>query len=326
MRHRRDVDELARLLRDQDGVVARRQLLTFPGTDPTSVARMLRRRELVEVHRGVYVEHTGPPSWQQRAWAAVLWAWPAALAGESSWRAFEGPGRRRRDSARLHVVVERDRRLAPPPGVVVHRRAGFGEHVQWNLGPPRVRLEEAVLDVALGATDELALVAALADAAGSRRTTAERLSHALAGRARVPRRALLEDVLSDVAAGTCSVLEREYLRRVERPHGLPRGSRQVLLEHVGRSMWQDVVYEGWDVHVGLDGRLDHTALTDRDRDLERDLLVAGRGGRSVRLGYGQVLGRACATARGVAAVLGVAGWDGRVRACGDCGASSADAG
>ena len=53
------------------------------------LARLL--RELVEVLRGVYVEHTGPPSWQQRAWAAVLRAWPAALADQSAWRAFEGP-------------------------------------------------------------------------------------------------------------------------------------------------------------------------------------------------------------------------------------------
>lgn len=313
------VDELARVLRDQDGVVARRQLLALPGTDGTAVNRMLRRRELVEVHRGVYVDHTGSPSWQQLAWAAVLWAWPAALAGESAWRAFEGPWRRRRETGRLHVVVERDRRLVPPPGIVVGRRAGFDAQTLWNLGPPRLRLEDAVLDVALGAPDELALVAALADAAGSRRTTAARLSQALAARPRVPRRRLLVAVLADVAAGSCSVLEREYLRRVERPHGLPRGARQVLLEHAGRSMWQDVVYEPWDVHVGLDGRLDHTVLVDRDRDLERDLLVAGRGGRSVRLGYGQVLGRSCATARGVGAVLEVAGWEGEVRACERCG-------
>lgn len=85
------MDDLAGLLRDQDGVVARRQLLSLPGTDRTVVARLVRRRELVEVLRGVYVEHTGPPSWQQRAWAAVLRAWPAALADQSAWRAFEGP-------------------------------------------------------------------------------------------------------------------------------------------------------------------------------------------------------------------------------------------
>lgn len=68
------MDEISRLLRDQGGVVARRQLLDLDGVDRVEVTRMLRRRDLTEVHRGVYVEHTGPLTWSQRAWAAVLWA------------------------------------------------------------------------------------------------------------------------------------------------------------------------------------------------------------------------------------------------------------
>ena len=172
--------------------------------DRTAVARLVRRRELVEVLRGVYVDHTGPTSWQQRAWAAVLWAWPAALAGQSAWRAFEGPGRRSREVERLHVVVERHRRLTAPPGIVLHRRSGFADRVLWNLGPPRVRMEEAVLDVALAAPDELGTIAALADAAGGRRTTSARLRAALDGRPWVPRRALIGAVLDDVEAGSCS--------------------------------------------------------------------------------------------------------------------------
>lgn len=314
------MDDLARLLRDQDGVVARRQLLSLPGTDRTVVARLVRRRELVEVLRGVYVEHTGPPSWQQRAWAAVLWAWPAALADQSAWRAFEGPGRRGRDVERVHVVVERDRRLIAPRGLVVHRRSGFGDQVLWNLRPPRVRLEEAVLDVALGAPDELGTIAALADAAGGRRTTAARLRATLDSRPWVPRRALIGSVLDDVEAGSCSVLEREYLARVERAHGLPVGRRQARAELRGRTMWQDVAYEDWGLVVELDGRVDHVVMTDRDRDLDRDLAAAAEGGLTLRLGYGQVLSRPCDTAYGVARVLASRGWGGTVQRCGKCGA------
>ena len=40
---------------------------------------MVRRRELVIAHPGVYVNHTGPLTWEQRAWVAVLACWPAAL-------------------------------------------------------------------------------------------------------------------------------------------------------------------------------------------------------------------------------------------------------
>lgn len=232
---------------------------------------MLRRRDLTEVHRGVYVEHTGPLSWSQRAWAAVLWAAPAALSHESALRAAEGPGRPGRDTDQLHVTVERERRLEPPPGVVVHRVRGFATRVRWNAGPPRMRYEEAALDV---------------------------------------------------AEGTCSVLEHEYLTRVERAHALPVGSRQVLARHEGRSTWQDVVYADQGVVVELDGRLHHSSVRQRDRDLDRDLAhaVGATGGETLRIGWGQAVDRPCATARAVAAVLTRRGWAGRLGPCGKCGA------
>ena len=53
----------------QSGVVSRRQVLELGGTD-RDIARMVRRRDLVVVHPGVYVDHTGTPSRLQREWAA----------------------------------------------------------------------------------------------------------------------------------------------------------------------------------------------------------------------------------------------------------------
>ena len=316
------MDEISRLLRDQGGVVARRQLLDLEGVDRVGVARMLRRRDLNEVHRGVYVEHTGPLGWTQRAWAAVLWAGPAALSHESALRAAEGPGRPGRDTDLVHVTVGRGRRLDPPRGVVAHRVAGYEARVRWNAGPPRLRYEEAALDVALACDDELAAIAALADACGSRRTTAQRLVTALDARPWARRRAWVAGVLLDVAEGTCSVLEHEYLTRVERAHGLPIGSRQVRAHHAGRTTWQDVVYAEQGVSVELDGRLHHSSVRQRDRDLDRDLAhaVASAGGETLRIGWGQAVDRPCATARAVAAVLTRRGWTGRLEPCGKCGA------
>ncbi len=314
------MDEISRLLRDQSGVVARRQLLTLEGVDRVAVRRMLRRRDLTEVHRGVYVEHTGPLTWVQRAWAAVLWAAPAALSHQSALRAAEGPGRAGRDTDPVHVTVDSGRRLDPPAGVVVHRVRGYESRVRWNLGPPRLRYEEAALDVALGADDDLAAVAALADACGSRRTTAQRMVAALDARPWARRRAWLRAVLLDVAEGTCSVLEHEYLTRVERAHGLPAGVRQVLAHHEGRTTWQDVAYADQGVVVELDGRLHHSSVRQRDRDLDRDLAHAATAGETLRLGWGQVVDRPCATARAVAAVLARRGWTGTPTRCGKCGA------
>ncbi|GEP34669.1 hypothetical protein NSZ01_24370 [Nocardioides szechwanensis] len=195
------MDQISQLLRDQDGVVSRRQLHEA-GLTPGDLARMLRRRELARVHPGVYVEHTGPLTWQQRAWAGVLFAWPAALTHRSAVRAAEGPGRRSGEDRLIEVTVDRQRHLSgDADGVRIRRMRDFEARVQWNLGPPRVRYDDAIIDVAADAPSDLDAVAALADACGSRRTTAARLLRTLAQRPRVPRRTWLENILDDVAQG-----------------------------------------------------------------------------------------------------------------------------
>jgi hypothetical protein len=47
------------------------QVLAHGGTDD-DIGRLVRRRRWSIVHRGVHVDHTGPLTWDQRAWAAVL--------------------------------------------------------------------------------------------------------------------------------------------------------------------------------------------------------------------------------------------------------------
>jgi hypothetical protein len=299
-------------LLDQSGVVSRAQLLGA-GLTRTDVARLVRRRELSRLHPGVYVDHTGEPSWIQTSWAAVLAVAPAALAGQSALRAAEGPGSRRR-TAPVEVVVAADRRLTPPAGVVLTRSRHLEERVLWQVGPPRLRYEEAVLDVAAAAPDELAMVEELARAVQGRRTTAARLHHALEGRERLSRSRFLRDVLDDVAAGASSVLEHGYLDRVERRHGLARARRQVR-DRVGSGVvYRDVEYDGGLV-VELDGRLFHDTAAQRDRDLDRDLDTAVTGRRTVRLSYGQVFDRPCRTAQRLAALLQAHGWRGRPRGC-----------
>lgn len=317
------MEEIEALLALQDGVIARRQVLAA-GLTPTFVARKLRRREWVQVHPGVYVDHTGPLSWRQRSWAAVLVCWPAALDGRSAIRAHEGPGRRTSgDSGPIEVVVGHGRHPAAPEGVHARSSRRFAEAVQHNLSPPRLRYDAAVIDLADRADDELAAIAVLADACGGRRTTAERLQTQLATLARVRRREWIGAILLDVAEGTCSVLEHGYLTRVERPHGLPRGLRQVPATGAsGRRMFRDVRYGGgsprWRQIVELDGRLDHTSARARDADLERDLDAALEREHTIRLGYGQIFGRACSTAGKVGRLLRIRGWAGAPTTCPDC--------
>ena len=224
------MDELRDLLDAQAGVVARRQLLER-GMVKHDLDRLIRRRLLTTVHPGIYLDHTGEPTWLQRAWAGVLATWPAALTHASALRACEGPGRRIALDDRIHVAVDRHRKLRAPAGVVVHRLGGLNERVLWNLGPPRLRYEDAALEVAAAAETDFAALGVLATVVQSRRTTATRILESARARPRLARREWITSVLGDAADGACSVLEHGYLHRVERAHRLRRARRPALPRH-----------------------------------------------------------------------------------------------
>jgi hypothetical protein len=309
---------LTELLELQDGVIARWQAIEL-GCTPNDIRRKLRGREWASVFPGVYVNHTGPLTWQQRAWAAVQLAWPAALCHSTAIRAADGPGRRGFDEAApLHVAVDRDRKfVADPAQIVAHRVAGLKGKVNWNLRPPRVRIEHAVLDVAAEAEDDFAAIETLSNAVQSRRTTAPRIRAVLDERPRIPRRAFLASVLGDIADGTCSVLEHGYLTKVERPHGLPSADRQLSGSARG-PVYRDVTYVAQALVVELDGRLFHDNAAARDKDLDRDLDAAIDGLSTVRVGWGQVYRRPCRTAERIGRLLQQSGWAGVPTRCPSC--------
>jgi hypothetical protein len=307
---------VAELLDLQAGVVARRQVVAA-GLSDNDVRRMLRRREWVVVHPGVYVAHTGPLTWIQRAWAAVLAVAPAALCHASAMRAIDGKGGRYGEECPIHVAIARERDATAPRGVVLHRLGDFESKILANTSPPRQRPEHAVLDMAAEAANELDAIATLADAVRARVTTAAKMRTALDSRTRIRRRRFLAAVLDDIAAGTCSVLEHGYLTRVERAHGLPSASRQ-LHESAKGSVYRDVYYELFGFLVELDGRLGHVSVRDRGVDLDRDLDAALEDRQTVRLGWVQVFSRACITAPKLGALLNRRGWSESATPCPGC--------
>ena len=311
-----DQKQYRSLLALQSGVVTRRQLHDV-GVMPHDLKRLLRHRDLVRVHEGVFVSHTGRLTWLERAWVGVLLAWPAALSHDSAIRATDGPGRTSRDDRTIHLAVDRRRSLGVPAGYRLHRLARFDDRVHWNTTPPRVRVEEALIDVAAEKVSDFDAVATLADAISARRTTAVRIGEHLAARARVPRRHFLREVLADLDRGTCSVLEHGYLTRVERPHGLPTAARQVR-DSIHGPVYRDVVYEDLEQVVELDGRLWHDSVEARDADLDRDLDAAVARMSTIRLGWGQVYARPCRTAAQIGRLLTARGWRGSLVRCPEC--------
>lgn len=322
-----DLTAVRDLLREQDGVISRRQTLAAGLTDP-DLARCVRRRELVRLHTGVYLDHTGTPSWTQRAWAAVLFAWPAALCADSALvahgvrsatREHDGAARRHNTMSPLvHVATDERRRVTQPPGVRVHRITHLVDQVHGAGRPPRLRLEPALVQVAGDRArrgDDAGALAVLADACQERRTTPQRLVASLRAHPNVAGRGFLLEVLDDVAAGVYSVLEHRYLTRVERPHGLPTAERQRTVRAGRTAAYRDVEYDGLAAIVELDGRLGHELAADRWADLDRDVTALLGGGATMRLGWGQVL-EPCRAALVVGRFLEARGWSGAPTPCG----------
>jgi very-short-patch-repair endonuclease len=304
---------VADLLANQAGVVARRQLLDL-GISDDDIERKLRRREWVRVHRGVYVDHGGRLTWIQKAWAVVLYYWPAALCHASSLRVQDIRTTGQRDDV-IHIAVSHDRRVTRLDGVKIHRVTNLSPLVQPNRSPARIRLENALLAVASAAPRDSDAIAVLGDACQCRRTTPTRLVEALKEHPRLPRRRFLTKILDDAAQGAYSVLEHRYLTRVERPHGLPTAKRQRQVRP-GRSLaYRDVDYLDLSTVVELDGRLGHEKALDRWDDMERDVDSVVDGLTTMRVGWQQVETGPCRTAHAVARVLKAHGWDGRPKPC-----------
>jgi hypothetical protein len=310
------MEELDLILADQDGVISRWQALAA-GLSRVDVSRKIRRREWTPIHPGVYVKHTGPLTWQQRAWAAVLYSWPAVLSHGSAVRAGLHDGLLSIDDSTIDVAVDRGRKLVAPDGVRLHRIANLEDRARWHLQPPSIAFEDAVLDTAASKDRLLDAVGELTKACGTRKTTAAKLLDALGQRQRIAGRQWLASVLRDIADGTCSVLEHGYLVKVERAHGLPPGSRQKPGRASRGGVFRDVVYD-FGLIVELDGRAFHESTEARDRDLDRDLDAAVESGETIRLGYGQVFARPCAIAERVAAILQRCGWPGVPVTCPSC--------
>lgn len=138
----------------------------------------------------------------------------------------------------------------------------------------------------------------------SRKVTVLALRRCASQRSRLRHRTLIRSLLGDVEKGAETPLELQYLRKVERPHGLPDGRRQPANRAGGA---QDVHYDDYLIIVELDGRLGHTG-TGRFRDMSRDNRSSLTGAATLRYGHLDLFGSPCLVAWQVAQVLmGAAG-------------------
>lgn len=294
---------------EQDGVIARRQFLEAGGT-PNEIERLVRRRIWAPLHRGVYVDHTGPPTWRQQMWAAHLCC-PGSVIADETVISFAGL---RPQSLPIHVGIPHSRKLVAPRGVVVHRIRGLEGRCVSTVDPPRLRLEVALVRVADRMTDPVDSLSLVIDAVRSRRTTSPRLLAAMSEEPRMTHRSLLVEGLTEAESGIHSLLERSYLLGVERRHGLPHGDRQQR-SATPNVTYRDVEYPRYGLVVELDGAIGHSRPEDRRSDMQRDLHNAAGGLLTLRLSWSQVNASPCETAALIARALQARGWPGTPRAC-----------
>jgi hypothetical protein len=311
----RDAD---RLVRHQAGVITRAQAMAAGLTRHAVYARLASGR-WQRLHTGVYAAYSGPPARESQLWAAVLGARPGAVLCHQTAAELHGLLERRKGDA-VHIMVPRGHAASPMKGVVIHysRRVEAARHPA--LEPPRTRLEETVLDLAEAERTADGAISWILNACASWRTTPDRLLAAMDARPRIRRRKILLVALGDARIGIQSILERGYLYKVERAHGLPDGTRQSRTRAGGSSVYEDVRYEEYGVIVELDGQQAHPE-GERWRDTRRDNTSGTKGLVTLRYTYADVTERPCEVAGEVARALASQGWAGGPRPCGDsCGA------
>jgi hypothetical protein len=140
-----DTSEFDEVRRRQSGAFTRAQA-NVAGVSDRSLAARLRAGRIQRLHRGVYVDFSGPVPWETRLWAAWLAYGPdAALAGETALRTY-GIAGDWGDVIRLEIPHHR--KVRRQLGIVVTRCRDFPAHVAGVREPLIVRLEVAVLTVA----------------------------------------------------------------------------------------------------------------------------------------------------------------------------------
>jgi hypothetical protein len=296
----------------QCGVLSRRQAI-LGGIGPDVIDRLLRSGRWQLLQRGCYAVFTGQPSREATLWAVLHRAGPgAALSHQTAaelFRLTDYP------SSLIHLTIPAGRRVDPIPGAVIHRSVRIQDARHPVLLPPRTRIEETVLDLVQDAVtvDDAFTWACQACQRGL--TTAERIAYAMTRRKKLRWRAELSAALTDIGEGAHSLLEQRYIRRVERPHGLPRAKRQLQVIHGTRYSYRDNVYEDYCVSVELDGRVahpDHRRWLDSRRVNE----AAAEGRVTLVYNWADVSWRSCATAWQIALALRQGGWKGTFRQCG----------
>ncbi len=273
--HDERLDALARLARNQDGVVSRSQLRGL-GFDRNASRRQIGAGRWQPIGPRVVVLHTGPLTRRQRLWVAVLHSGPrSALAGLS---AVEAEGLEGFDSSILHTIVPHGADATDLDHAMVQVRVRQARVLDIHPArrPARERLATAVVTAAdSAATDDLARLLVIT-AVQQRLVRPAALREVLLRRSRMSRRRLIGEAIGDAEGGVHSLPERQWADLARR-HALPPAMRQRRVQRPSGAWYLDCDFEVFQVTVEINGA-QHEALlaAESDNDRRNVLSIGGR--------------------------------------------------
>ncbi len=298
----------------QAGAIARHQG-AGAGIAQHTMRNRVRSGRWQRLQRGVYAAFSGEPTREAVLWAALLRAGPGAVLSHQT--AAERHGLIDEPSPVITITVPASRYPARVkiPGIVIHRSDAILRTRHPAMLPPCTRVEDTILDLIQAATSFDDVYMWICRAIGRRRTTTDRIRQAMDARKKMRWRRELVLALGDAGDGALSVLEFRYVRRVERPHGLPAARRQARIRHRTGNRYLDNLYEEYGVCVELDGTASHPA-DEQWRDKRRDNANTLQDILTLRFGLLELGEHRCETAAAVATLLSRRGWPGSPRPCG----------
>lgn len=302
--------KLVELSRQQAGLVTSRQA-SDAGMSRSATISKVKSGRWKRIYPGVFATFTGPIGRNARLWAIVLYAGPDARLSHET--AAELLGLSDARCRLIHLTIPAERKVKPPPGVLVHRSRYIGPAWRPVGLPPHTFVEETIIDLVHAADDHDDVIALVTNAFGRKLASEPHLRQAIAARKKLRWRQELDEIIPMAARGTHSVLEYRYDRDVQRAHGLPEPVKQAKFKKPdGTNGYRDRCYPQYGgLVIELDGKWYHL---DDQRDRQRDNQAAITGS-TLRYRWSDVTRRACETAAQQAEALRNRGWAGSLRPC-----------
>ena len=271
-------DELTFLLFTQHDVLSRRQALSH--FTAATIRHRLNKGHWQQPHRAVYVTTTGQLSREQLRWIALLAANPelhpdVLVAGRS---ALEVLGLKGFTSDLVHLVLAGTRRFGrPPKWAAVHRTTHLPpDDTRPGHRPPCTAPARSVVDAARWAVSDREACTVIAMAFQQGKVSLDEIHEVLGRLPNVRRATLIARAAADAQLGAHSLAELEFLA-LSRRAGFPEPKLQVVRRDTGgRRRYLDVLYEGYGVHVEIDGA-HHADVRQAWADMRRqnEIFIAG---------------------------------------------------